>query len=1280
MLFKHPTLPLDLRAVKESNFVPNELHTIVDDPSTIFALSKGPFYINDLRVVNDVTGADLMINQDYKPIQIYLGATKETGRAVYCCIQILNRNVTRVKVTYRAVGGKFQSMLPVILEMRDQIDPGFVPTIPYSKLINVPAQFKPADHRHAFSDIVGLEVVFNAIYNLLNNLMISQKGQYTDIFAYAQGAFVSKAVALSDQLNDLDAKAAQYEVASRYGHLDIKITDNPQVPSNYLKYGQVWTKIEGALIYGAGVGDTIGTMVGLADGSVGSGLNARTTYLWQLHDNVEDMLFSVTANKSSVNEGSSVTFTVTSTGRITGTAVQYIITGVQANDIEGGELADTIFLNASGVASRTVTLVADGLTEGTENIRFTIVGFRNRFVQIPVNDTSTNPYLEAYYAMDELGEHLVTVVQEGTRIYLIVKAQNIPNNSTYYLTYDGSTAGTQDFLAALPDTVLIRDGFAAIPFDIKNDKTTEGNENLVISIGQSADHAQAMVAARIRIMDSSIEPAFSMRLSSDIDGNAEVSNVNEGASFYLHVFTTNLEDGTELNLAYDGTYTAGDFDSGLPTTITVVNNYSRIKYDVRADLKSEGTEVMNIRLMYNGQATRSTTISINDVSNNPDARASFSSNRFGTNEIIESNEGDSVYLILQVNGFPDGTILPLRYRGATPADFSDAWPTGLTITNGVAYQLYRIFADMKTEGDKYWTVSVMNEDNTAELCSAQLLIHDTSRQPEYNIKFTSDQLGNNEVASVNEGDKVYVQVYTEYLGGINVLGVDVFIGNKRATIANGDVNIVPPNTVTVVNGRGVFSITPSLDQTTEGDEEMVVRIRSDQSSSSPVVKTASITVNDTSTDPTWSAHFSSLADGSDDITGNMVMEGQTIYLVFDSTNIAPGTTFWLDYLGSGGNQATEADFVNALPGFLTVQADREIIPLQIKADFAADYITGSYERLTANFYTDVNLTQKILTATVDIVDPTFQMKFSPNLNGSGSTTQANEGDRVYLWVNTANVPNGTAMKLRYLIESTVVSGDIPDIIETLVENITITNNAFSLPLSIRTDNIPDGQKRLQVQLFGPNYQSGDTPLAIANLNMIDTSFGGVTALGTYRPGDLGTISIPALGTRLITIVGGGGMGAPGAVDDPVSPVAEGTDGVATTIRYGGNTLFTAGAGRAGYRNDPSNSGGGGTTVINTAAIGNISNFTVTDIVTTNGLHAPLDSAQGAASVAINTTGAGSNGLVTGSGGGSAALVQFRITNTVNAMLALGVTVGTGGLVEKGLPAQIWNNGCLIIEA
>ena len=96
--------------------------------------------------------------------------------------------------------------------------------------------------------------------------------------------------------------------------------------------------------------------------------------------------YAIGRSLSAVNEGSSVTFTLSTTNVANGTLVPYTISGISANDVTTGSLTGS-FTVSNNLATATITMSADQLTEGAETATLTLNNAAaSNFVV--VNDTS----------------------------------------------------------------------------------------------------------------------------------------------------------------------------------------------------------------------------------------------------------------------------------------------------------------------------------------------------------------------------------------------------------------------------------------------------------------------------------------------------------------------------------------------------------------------------------------------------------------------------------------------------------------------------------------------------------------------------------------------------------------------------------------------------------------------------------------------------------------------------------------------------------------------------
>lgn len=105
---------------------------------------------------------------------------------------------------------------------------------------------------------------------------------------------------------------------------------------------------------------------------------------------------SLSRSAASVNEGSSISFTVNTTGITNGTTVGYTVTGISSADLSSGSLTGNITIN-SNTGSVTFGIAADYVTEGSETLTITLAATDSAgnstgslSSSAVINDTSTS--------------------------------------------------------------------------------------------------------------------------------------------------------------------------------------------------------------------------------------------------------------------------------------------------------------------------------------------------------------------------------------------------------------------------------------------------------------------------------------------------------------------------------------------------------------------------------------------------------------------------------------------------------------------------------------------------------------------------------------------------------------------------------------------------------------------------------------------------------------------------------------------------------------------------
>ena len=183
--------------------------------------------------------------------------------------------------------------------------------------------------------------------------------------------------------------------------------------------------------------------------------------------------YSLVAGATSVNEGAVANFTLNTTNVTSGTSIPYTLSGISSADVFGGALSGNAVVNTSGIATISVTLLNDLLTEGPETLTVTAGGASASTV---VNDTSKA--IATYRLVAS-----ATSVNEGAVANFTLNTTNVAAGTMVGYTLSGvSTADVFGSLLSGSATVNAS-GIATISVTLLNDLLTEGAETLTVTAG-----------------------------------------------------------------------------------------------------------------------------------------------------------------------------------------------------------------------------------------------------------------------------------------------------------------------------------------------------------------------------------------------------------------------------------------------------------------------------------------------------------------------------------------------------------------------------------------------------------------------------------------------------------------------------------------------------------------------------------------------------------------------------------------------------------------------------
>jgi len=300
---------------------------------------------------------------------------------------------------------------------------------------------------------------------------------------------------------------------------------------------------------------------------------------------------SVTPNVSIANEGSTVSFTVNTTGVANGTTLYWVNTGTISgvtDFIENTNFGTFIINNNTG--SFNVTLLNDYTTEASETIVMAI-----RLAQT-TNDLAVSTAVTVIDSSSAISIEIAgnpVNVFEGNIITYNITAPNVPNGNLLYWTNSGTTSAA-DFIENVNSGSLTVTGNAAtLSLTTYQDGGGESNETVIINIRRDSVSGPIIGTANtVTILEGIYSITPSANLISEgglVTFTFTTANVIPGTYYWTNAGTTNASDFTSGvnsgNVVITGntssgtgtlslTTTSNSGDSAIETIIIQLRSYS----------------------------------------------------------------------------------------------------------------------------------------------------------------------------------------------------------------------------------------------------------------------------------------------------------------------------------------------------------------------------------------------------------------------------------------------------------------------------------------------------------------------------------------------------------------------------------------------------------------------------------------------------------------------------------------------------------------------------------
>jgi hypothetical protein len=241
--------------------------------------------------------------------------------------------------------------------------------------------------------------------------------------------------------------------------------------------------------------------------------------------------YALSRSAASVNEGGTVTITLTTTNVANGTAVPYTITGagITAGDLGLDSLTGSFTVNAN-TASLVLNIAADATTEGPETFTLTLDSVTpTTSVFVTINDTSPAPSTPTY----SLSSSSSSVV-EGSFFTITLTTTNVANDILVPYTITGVSSEDIDG-DPLTGNFTIDANTDSIIFSVTDDGVTEGVETFTLTL----DSISPLTSISVSISDPVI---------GDIDGGSPTTpsfeSIVNGGTPETTLFDEIIDGGT----------------------------------------------------------------------------------------------------------------------------------------------------------------------------------------------------------------------------------------------------------------------------------------------------------------------------------------------------------------------------------------------------------------------------------------------------------------------------------------------------------------------------------------------------------------------------------------------------------------------------------------------------------------------------------------------------------------------------------------------------------------
>lgn len=199
-----------------------------------------------------------------------------------------------------------------------------------------------------------------------------------------------------------------------------------------------------------------------------------------------------------------------------------------------------------------------------------------------------------------------------------------------------------------------------------------------------------------------------------------------------------------------------------------------------------------------------------------------------------------------------------------------------------------------------------------------------------------------------------------------------------------------------------------------------------------------------------------------------ISEGQTLRVIVSANGLANGESLAYNF-----TQISQSDVDGSLSGYVTIQNNQGIVDLPIVQDFLPESTeTLRFTLAATNTFKEISV--------LDVSGPPeYKSRVSRFSDGSTTITQANEGDTVYLMLESKYVANGTSFTF-----SSSSDSDIENIVEFGAAR-NINNNLIVVPVKFEADATKPYEGTETITL---NVLLAGVVVTSTNIQIVDTAW------------------------------------------------------------------------------------------------------------------------------------------------------------------------------------------------